>query len=302
MQRVSNHPRIIHFYGVCKHKDTICIITEYMAHGSLWDCLFNKTKKSKLLHILTVETRLKMAREAAEGISFLHKQSIIHRDISARNFLVDSYFHVKIADLGMARLKSSKFLKASSSHNENSVFKYKNSEKYIKNDKNVNENENDNKMQEMDNYIEHHENEYKQHDHDVTNNRFGPIRWMAPECIYSQGGLEYSEKTDSYAFGMTLYEIFAEKKPFHNIKALARVADDVYNGKRPDIDDEYGIQIVGRKLGQLLKECWEHNPRQRPTFDIIMGDLRNISDEYGQRWKNNAAFRESIAHKFKYVD
>lgn len=46
---------------------------------------------------------IKIARQAASAVIALEESDIVHRDIAARNFLVDAGFHVKLSDFGMSR-------------------------------------------------------------------------------------------------------------------------------------------------------------------------------------------------------
>ena len=44
-----------------------------------------------------------MAIGAAAGLSHLHKQGMIHRDIAARNIFLDGEFNAKVGDFGLAK-------------------------------------------------------------------------------------------------------------------------------------------------------------------------------------------------------
>jgi len=48
---------------------------------------------------------VRMVLEAAQGLKHLHSEGVIHRDVAARNVLVDADLHVRVADFGFARLK-----------------------------------------------------------------------------------------------------------------------------------------------------------------------------------------------------
>merc|ERR1712176_628668 len=92
-------------YGFCT-KPHICIVTEYYARGSLFDLFFRKNNvSSHEKKRISTEMRIRMSIEASMGIWHLHQQQVIHRDISARNLLVDHNWTVVVADLGMSRLK-----------------------------------------------------------------------------------------------------------------------------------------------------------------------------------------------------
>ncbi|CAI8605518.1 unnamed protein product [Vicia faba] len=52
------------------------------------------------------DTRMKIALDAARGLSYLHEDSqpcVIHRDFEASNILLENNFHVKVADFGLAK-------------------------------------------------------------------------------------------------------------------------------------------------------------------------------------------------------
>jgi len=50
----------------------------------------------------------------------------------------------------------------------------------------------------------------EEEDSGKTSTLTGPIRWMCPESLKNQ---TYSEKTDIWMFGCTLYEIIARQVP-----------------------------------------------------------------------------------------
>jgi serine/threonine protein kinase len=45
----------------------------------------------------------RIIREAAEGLSYLHKQGWIHRDVKPDNFLVDPDGHIRLIDFNLAQ-------------------------------------------------------------------------------------------------------------------------------------------------------------------------------------------------------
>jgi serine/threonine protein kinase len=47
-----------------------------------------------------------MALDAARGMSYLHGQGIIHRDLKSANLLIDRSYRAKVCDFGLARAQS----------------------------------------------------------------------------------------------------------------------------------------------------------------------------------------------------
>ncbi|KAF0460732.1 kinase-like protein [Gigaspora margarita] len=91
--KVNGHPNIIKFYGVTK--DLKCIILQFAEHGNLREYL------RKSLN-LGWESKLRIAKEIAQGLLFLHNNDIIHRDLHSKNILVHNNGHIMISDFGLS--------------------------------------------------------------------------------------------------------------------------------------------------------------------------------------------------------
>uniref|UniRef100_A0A8C6WVN2 receptor protein-tyrosine kinase n=1 Tax=Neogobius melanostomus TaxID=47308 RepID=A0A8C6WVN2_9GOBI len=93
-----DHPNIIHLEGVVTKCKPVMIITEYMENGSL-DAFLRKNDGR-----FTVIQLVGILRGIASGMKYLSDMSYVHRDVAARNILVNSNLVCKVSDFGMSRV------------------------------------------------------------------------------------------------------------------------------------------------------------------------------------------------------
>ena len=86
--------------GVIPKIPNIVIVFEYMP-GSLYNLLHVK----KTAVQISMEDRLRMARDVARVFFYMHELGIVHRDLKSHNILVDEHFNIKVCDFGLARFK-----------------------------------------------------------------------------------------------------------------------------------------------------------------------------------------------------
>ena len=86
-----------------------CIILEFMRAGSLRG-LLQKIRDGSTLDssemtepALCQNTILKYGREMAAGLTYLHENSIIHRDLRASNVLISAANTAKLGDFGLSK-------------------------------------------------------------------------------------------------------------------------------------------------------------------------------------------------------
>ncbi|TYI41189.1 hypothetical protein ES332_A01G002500v1 [Gossypium tomentosum] len=99
IMRKVRHKNVVQFIGACTKPPTLCIVTEFMCGGSVYDYLHKQKGVFKLRSLL------KVAIDVSKGMSYLHQNEIIHRDLKAANLLMDENEVVKVADFGVARVK-----------------------------------------------------------------------------------------------------------------------------------------------------------------------------------------------------
>jgi len=98
-------PHIVGLLGFCADRKRKLLVYEYMCNRSLQDALFDDG------YIVQLDwgKRFGIMTDTAKGLAFLHTKcepAIIHGDIKPSNILLDGGFSARIADFGLARLKT----------------------------------------------------------------------------------------------------------------------------------------------------------------------------------------------------
>ncbi|KAL3326077.1 hypothetical protein AABB24_036999 [Solanum stoloniferum] len=78
-----------------------CVLVEFLHGGTLKKYLY-KNRKKKLPFKIVIQLALDLSR----GLSYLHSEKIVHRDVKAENMLLDTDTTLKIADFGVARVEA----------------------------------------------------------------------------------------------------------------------------------------------------------------------------------------------------
>nr|XP_009611847.1 serine/threonine-protein kinase STY46 [Nicotiana tomentosiformis]XP_016472441.1 PREDICTED: serine/threonine-protein kinase STY46-like [Nicotiana tabacum] len=99
IMRKIRHKHVVQFIGACTRPPNLCIVTEFMSRGSIYTFLHKQRGAFKL------PTLLKVAVDVSKGMSYLHQNNIIHRDLKTANLLMDEHGVVKVGDFGVARVQ-----------------------------------------------------------------------------------------------------------------------------------------------------------------------------------------------------
>jgi hypothetical protein len=90
------HKHIVMMYGVTK--DPPALVLEFCSGGSLDVALYGPNPLP-----FGEDRLLLIARGCALGLEHMHAEHLVHRDVAARNVLLDEYGSPKLTDFGMAR-------------------------------------------------------------------------------------------------------------------------------------------------------------------------------------------------------
>uniref|UniRef100_A0A7E4VHI0 Non-specific protein-tyrosine kinase n=1 Tax=Panagrellus redivivus TaxID=6233 RepID=A0A7E4VHI0_PANRE len=99
IMRQYNHPNLVRFYGAQVEIEPLILVMEFVKGGSLDKWLKKNSQQ------ISVQHRASMCYDAACGLEYLHAHNCIHRDIAARNCLLDiSARRLKISDFGLSSI------------------------------------------------------------------------------------------------------------------------------------------------------------------------------------------------------
>ncbi|PON49795.1 Mitogen-activated protein kinase kinase kinase [Trema orientale] len=96
----------------------------------------------------------------------------------------------------------------------------------------------------------------------------GTAEWMAPEVLRNEPS---DEKCDVYSFGVILWELSTMQQPWGGMNPMQVVGAVGFQHRRLDIPEDMDPAIA-----DIIRRCWQTDPRLRPTFAEIMAALKPL--------------------------
>lgn len=172
----------------------------------------------------------KLFREIVEGLSHIHEQGMIHRDLKPVNIFLDSKDHVKIGDFGLATTS----VLALSQH------QHVDANQSLKPQPNFG---------------------------DSQTGQVGTALYVAPELSGKASKSTYNQKVDIYSLGIIFFEMCTPplSTGMERIKTIAAIRQPEVILPKEMLNDEKLQNEV-----QLLKWLLDHNPNKRPKSDELL--------------------------------
>lgn len=197
------HPNVLLYMGACvKQTSPLCIVSELVTGGSLYDALHGGPNRRRLDFSPLVKLRFSL--DVARGMLYLHSLSpmLLHRDLKTSNILVDTgetdgmflpegqpltRVRAVLCDFGLSRLDAAGTHRSASGEPTALV---------------------------------------------------GTLISMAPEVIQYE---RYTSKADVYSFGMILWELWTGQVPYKGLLPAQLMFEVAIKGARPNVGPSSGV-------------------------------------------------------------
>ncbi|XP_060081124.1 LIM domain kinase 1-like, partial [Ylistrum balloti] len=221
--RSLDHPNVLQFLGVLYKDKKLNLVTEFMAGGTLKELLHDMTKP------LSWTRRINITKDISNGMAYLHKMDIIHRDLNSNNCFVKQDLTIVVADFGLARvIPDERYRRPDTSATKptRSVAKRR--------------------FQRKKRYTV-----------------VGSPYWMAPEMMT---GKSYDEKVDLFSFGIVMCEVIG--RVFADPDYLPRTLDFGLNAEAfyEKFCTDTSCPAAFFKVAVM---CCQMTPDNRPSFEMV---------------------------------
>ncbi|NWR24471.1 ANKK1 protein, partial [Emberiza fucata] len=136
----------------------------------------------------------------------------------------------------------------------------------------------------------------------------GTLSYIPPE-MFLQNSKPPGIKYDVYSFGIVIWEVLMQKKPYTGANMMAIIVK-VAAGKRPGLElvrDDWPGEC--HQMVDLMKRCWDQDPKQRPSFadipvetDVLLALIQSlVQDPENERLVRKMSHKPAISRSQQEV-
>ena len=96
----------------------------------------------------------------------------------------------------------------------------------------------------------------------------GTAEWTAPEVLR---GLPFNEQSDSYSYGVVLFELYTQTPPWPDLSSVQVVGAVGWGNLSLEVPEN-----IDPRMQALMQACLQKEPHIRPSFNDIIGSLRSM--------------------------
>ena len=236
------HANIVKYEGAQRVGERLYVLLEYAENGSL-----ARTVHPSRFGAFPERLCAVYAAQVLRGLSYLHGQGVIHRDIKGANILTTKEGVVKLADFGVAT-------KGSRVGAGDGLGGVSGAERAIRVGLDDGAGEDGGAVGES------------------SAEALGTPYWMAPEVIEMR---QVTTAADIWSVGCTIIELLTSNPPYHDLDpmpALFRIVRDEHPPLPPGISDA---------LTDFLLLCFKKDPKDRPSAEELINHTW-LTDEHGR--------------------
>ena len=190
---VLSHPHIMKYYTSFTEGDYLYLIIENAENGDLENFILSNKKMGRFI---PEDELWSIFLQCMQGLVYVHKMGVIHRDIKLANILMDNNMTIKLGDFGTCAVKRN-------NEKENENIKYLNAE---------------------------YRNILNQDEMKCNNTQIISEYFAAEEMIKE---VDYDQKVDVYSMGVTFYYMCYHRIPkkgvMHNNTIYSKEMLDIVN-------------------------------------------------------------------------
>lgn len=252
------HPNIVEYNGYLKKSGHLCIFTEpgdFSLHDYIFDDNTDKetTKKIKLFkeQSLGIKTEIKILKDIASVIAYIHSLGYVHRDIKPKNVVLFANGTAKLIDFtSYEKIPTGQDYVFATGHTLKGTTPYKAPENL--------------------------------RDFFELNNKYEKA-----QDIPENEGIKIYPANDIFAYGILMHDLLYKDNIVNIIQDMYEedlsemdfvdiiLGDQENKPFRPELDNN----LVHEALNNLLNKCWDDNPDNRPTAKEIVEELERIEQE-----------------------
>ncbi|KDN48151.1 hypothetical protein RSAG8_03167, partial [Rhizoctonia solani AG-8 WAC10335] len=238
LMSLSKHPNVLRVRGSWMTGHKLYIALRLMRKGSVADIM-----KYSFQDGMEEEVIRCILKQALEGLSYLHVNGCIHRDIKSPNLLVDDDGTVLLGDLGVAAYlddeepfgaSSTSGLKVTNAAARNGGPTARPPPASRRPGK--------------------------------RKSFVGTPCWMAPEVINQK---HYDAKADIWSLGITALELARGRAP-HSRDPPFKVLMKILQEDAPTLDRDNGTHKYSRAFKEFIDSCLAKDPSKRPTAEELL--------------------------------